>query len=382
MGNLQRLENAERAIVYDNNADTSENAHGRNMINMCKNLDLYPVNHLNFKGRRFKGAKTYRKGETWISQLDWLFCSSQLLQLIQHFAIAHNAPFMSDHAALIATLECPTLPVDYISERTKLLGCYQSSTEQRISSKPMHLYSLSSEDVETVLPDPASWWDHCGAGLADGDDSANELNNRLSEILYNACKRAGQTDGVGDPAPATATAMSNAHARWQVLVAKKDPKLIWSSINWKGDFELNGNHRNKPSDEDFRQHFEKLLNPPTGYIDMEIPNSDMYVPVLDDPITPAEVDAAIRKLRRNKAAGIDGVPPGIFKLLSSEWLGILTVLFNLVFSGKYPDQWSYAKIFTIFNTRTAAGLSRTRTAGGVENNPPEISKTAQRSDKR
>ena len=37
----------------------------------------------------------------------------------------------------------------------------------------------------------------------------------------------------------------------------------------------------------------------------------------------------------------------------------------------------------LLNTRTAAGLSRTRTAGGgVENNPPEISKTAQRSDKR
>ena len=344
MGDLDRLQHAERGIAYSSNVDACENVHGRTMINICGNLELYPINHLIFRGRKFKGTKTFRKGENWISQLDWLFCSSQLLPLINHFDIVQDTPFKSDHAALIATIKCPAPCLDSILERAKLLGCYHNSTEQSISNKPMHLHYCSSEDVEAALPDPLSWWHQCETVLMNTDNPAAELSERLTETLYGACKRARRNrHPTADFVPTT-----NAHSRWQALLAKKDPKLIWSSFNWKGEFQLKSDQNSKPSDADFQRHFEKLLNPAFGNAGIEVPKSDMYVPVLDDPITPAEVDVAIKKLHKNKAAGIDGVPPGIFKLLSSEWLGIITVLFNLVFSGHYPEQWSYAKIFTIF----------------------------------
>ena len=104
MGDLHRLDDIERGIVYASNVDATENAHGRNMLNICKNLDLYPVNHLTFRGNCFKGGKTFRKRERWISQLDGLFCSAQLLHLIHDFDLVQNVPFMSDYAALTVGL--------------------------------------------------------------------------------------------------------------------------------------------------------------------------------------------------------------------------------------------------------------------------------------
>ena len=58
--------------------------------------------------------------------------------------------------------------------------------------------------------------------------------------------------------------------------------------------------------------------------------------------------AVIKRLHRHKAAGVDGAPPGAFKILANEWLCIVTYLFNLVFSGEYSREWAYTKMFTIF----------------------------------
>ena len=74
----------------------------------------------------------------------------------------------------------------------------------------------------------------------------------------------------------------------------------------------------------------------------------MYVPLLDDSIRIDEVAAEVRRLKSHTAAGIDGIPPGALKLLSTEWLTIICGLFNFVFSEGYPMQWSVAKLFTIF----------------------------------
>ena len=50
----------------------------------------------------------------------------------------------------------------------------------------------------------------------------------------------------------------------------------------------------------------------------------------------------------NKAAGTDGIPPGLIKVLPDEWLILITFIFNQIFSATYPSSWSQLKIFTIF----------------------------------
>ena len=53
-------------------------------------------------------------------------------------------------------------------------------------------------------------------------------------------------------------------------------------------------------------------------------------------------------MKPNKAAGTDGISPGILKLLPLTWLILLTQIFNLVFNGSYPFEWTMMKVFTIF----------------------------------
>ena len=346
MGNLNRLDAFERGIVYASNVDATENAHGRNMLRLCNNLDMYPVNHLTFWGKSFVGRKTFRKRERWISQLDWLFCSSQLLHLIHKFDVVQNVPFKSDHAALTVTIECPPPPTECILERAKLLGEYPCGAAQDISRKAIKFSNVNVDSVVAALPDPVPWWHRCENLLINEEHPAMELSKWITDEIYNACKN-GQRDNLR-PSVNDTPNIVDANSRWQALLARKDLKLVWSSINWKGEFEVESSEKNKPTNEAFRGHFQKLLNPAAGYADIAVPDTYMYVPLLDDPITPREVEVVIKKLHNNKSAGVDGVPPGAFKMLGGEWLFILTYLFNLVFSGEYPPEWSYTKMFTIF----------------------------------
>ena len=72
------------------------------------------------------------------------------------------------------------------------------------------------------------------------------------------------------------------------------------------------------------------------------------MPILDDMIQPHELLHCLKSLKQNKAGGVDGVPPGILKLLSDDWIVLLTHLFNTVFDNGYPTQWLVSKVFNIF----------------------------------
>ena len=78
------------------------------------------------------------------------------------------------------------------------------------------------------------------------------------------------------------------------------------------------------------------------------PRHQRYIPILDDPIDVSEVFRCTKKLRPNKAAGSDGIPPGVLKVLPDHWIILLTTIFNLIFFGHYPMNWTMLKGFTIF----------------------------------
>ncbi len=140
----------------------------------------------------------------------------------------------------------------------------------------------------------------------------------------------------------------NAHDRWQYVLAHGDAKQIWQSVNWNGTFDNPTNTGEKPNDDEFCAYYEQLLNPSADQTVHYEPDNPKYVPVLDDEISPAEVTDAINAMKSNKAAGVDGVPPGVLKLLSAQWIMFITFLFNVVFFGSYPLQWTISKVFNIF----------------------------------
>ena len=63
--------------------------------------------------------------------------------------------------------------------------------------------------------------------------------------------------------------------------------------------------------------------------------------MLDQPIEEEEVISAIQALKRNKAPGVDGLLPEIFKSFNSQLISFITALFNkLLEQETYPDAWS------------------------------------------
>ena len=65
------------------------------------------------------------------------------------------------------------------------------------------------------------------------------------------------------------------------MLSNKDNGEIWNAINWKG--EIKSCQSRKPKSEDFKHHFEKLLNPEQMDVaDMPRLVSNIQTPVLDD----------------------------------------------------------------------------------------------------
>jgi len=78
------------------------------------------------------------------------------------------------------------------------------------------------------------------------------------------------------------------------------------------------------------------------------PTTEYCIPILDDPITPNEVDTCINKLKINKVAGTDDIPSDLIQLLPGEWILLLTFIFNQIFTSSYPAVWLQLRVFTIF----------------------------------
>ena len=84
---------------------------------------------------------------------------------------------------------------------------------------------------------------------------------------------------------------------------------------------------------------------------------------LNSDISPQEVTESIDHLKANKAAGLDGIIPEVFKHSCDKIVPFLVHLFNKVFaSGEYPEAWTEAVIYpphkkAVFMSRTTIGAS-------------------------
>ena len=141
--------------------------------------------------------------------------------------------------------------------------------------------------------------------------------------------------------------MGNAE-RWKRLLDGNDLKKIWKSIGWNGCIE--DAKEEVPSDEDFRIHFEQLLDPPNTETEEIADVSDApYIPLLDDPIEEVEVVEAAESCKESKS--FIGITPAIFQCLPSIWIIFVTQILNMVFCSDnfvFPLKWCYSKLIVLF----------------------------------
>ena len=336
--------------IYTTNPDQGQNENGREILSICKDFQLVPINHRKSEDKLFDGGLTYRQGQTWTSQLDWAFSSTQLAKSFLSFQILSSGFPQSDHAPLAISLAPLKESAELLAQRAADLGIYHTP-HTRPFKRPIQYCDVIANRF--TLPDPES--------LALDMANPQSASAILADVVYNACLVATRESDI--PGDDHETHPHHQHSdRWAKVIATHSEKELWRAIGWDGHLHNAKAECEGPSDEDFAAHFGSLLNPTNEEI--VTPENGPYIPVLDDEISAMEVKREIDKLKAGKAPGLDGVPPGVLKLLSPAWICTLTVLFNSVFiSGSYPEEWAKAKLFTIYkkgpklNPRNYRGIS-------------------------
>ena len=335
ISDLSQLDDPCSGISYHKNIDPGSNSNGKSVINVCLACDIKPLNHLQYKTQSFEGNLTYKKGGKWTSQLDWCLVSSKALNSVSSFSVLQSTDLPTDHAPITVELKGFEPSSLEILARSAMLGSSHTPPIQ-LCRKSIPFNTIDQPSFKALLPQPPQHLFTC--------NDVNFLASSISDTLYQTASEAKLPPHVpnrNDPGCTTS------HQRWTKLIKSGDSKAIWKSIDWKGKFTTSPDTKETPNDQEFCRHYDQLMNPPVAE-PQYIPTHPLYIPVLDDPISPNEVHECIKNLNPSKAAGIDGVAPGVFKLLSAQWIILLTVLFNFVFTSTYPVQWAIGKVVNIY----------------------------------
>ena len=111
------------------------------------------------------------------------------------------------------------------------------------------------------------------------------------------------------------------------LFETNDSKNIWKAINWSGSLSSFKDTKQRPSNEEFKDYFENLLNSSDAEPLILPPRNCPYLPVTDDPFSPEEIQNAIKQIKPDKSGGHSGVPPGCLKSLPVKWIMFLALIF-------------------------------------------------------
>ena len=324
--------------LQDNIPNMNDNAEF--VSTLCLDHKLVVLNNLKTSSKHFHGGLTYRKRDTWVSELDTCLVTSRLIDYVRNFEVVKTVNFPSDHAPISISLDVPGTHLDSILDRAEMLA------DHAVLHGSAARTCLTKNSIKYSRIDKEKFVDNlsilCVPALSDDVDI---VASRISDSLY-TCAESSKVI----VSPTEARSCGGARlGRWERILEDADDVRVWKAISWKGDLEAyESDSVDRPSDDDFKVHFERVLNPDPAP-PAPLVTAGVSIPVLDDPILPVEVDNQIKKMKVDKACGPDGVSPGLLTILPPVWLLALTTMFNTVFmSGVYPASWVRAKVVTIF----------------------------------
>ena len=297
------------------------------------------VNNLNGRDKHFKSKLSFRKKSNWISETDLLIVSDNGLNLIDSFEMVQyyeSKHLYSDHALVEFVLDMSKVRIstELLLKSALNLG---TSAHERCPIKIEKSLRLEQCDLNGVKE---YFLGNAPPNIQ--NQTIDELVNTFNRTIIHALKDNKVTLSQ-EPSE-----WGNAE-KWTRLLNENDSKKIWKSIGWNGTIEDPASSVS-PTDEEFRLHFEDLLNPATEETCNDIDVSDSpTIPVLDDPIAPVEVLEAAGDCKESKS--FIGVTPAIFDCLPPVWIVFISQLLNLVFCNDqliYPMRWCYNKLVVLF----------------------------------
>lgn len=336
--NTEQFQLPGRGITYEPNDDQQTNLNGNDVASLLKDNDLHPLNHLCYRGRQLEGALTFRKRDRWISQLDWAAVSTSAIGTVESFGVLQDTSLPSDHAPIILEMKGLDIPAEQLLARAEDLGTLEWQNPPGNRPKSIAMTKIDPRAFRGNLRTTDELWQ-----MFDQTDN-NILCNEVADSLYTTARKSTWKET--ESLEVRTREELSSHQRWKHLLDESDSKKLWMSIAWNGDHQQIDSNSCHPSDESFCAYYAGLLQAETA--PTFTPGIPKYIPVLDDPIEPFEVEQAIRRLKSNKAPGADGIAPGILKILDDEWKVLITHTFNSVFSGEYPACWQEARVISIY----------------------------------
>ena len=328
-GNVFQYAECEDKIVNNN---------GNNILQLCKDEKLAVVNNMKYGEKIFKSNLSFRKRQQWISEPDLLIMSRKDLQLIDSFQMRQyfeGRNLRSDHGIIefkIDTTKCK-ISTELLKVRANNVG--QSIYERKIVKieKSLRMSMCNKAGVKLYfsqnLPPVIS-------------DFRSETIDFFSKIVINVLK-------MNKVKKQSVVKEWGNEEKWKRLLKCNDPKKIWNSIDWNGNIKNDDNEK-LPTDIEFKEHFEKLLDQKEQSVEESFELDDVpFVEELDGPITTEEVQTAIKTCKESKS--YIGVTPAIFECLPVVWMVFMTQILNFVFGSEnllYPVKWCLSKLIVLF----------------------------------
>ena len=177
----------------------------------------------------------------------------------------------------------------------------------------------------------------------------NEANDKFDDYLE--CLKNGSmteiTQSLNDYQSArkavTRSILQEENAKWRNALSNKNSKQLWSTIDWKGH--MNNKIKIHPTLNELKAHFEHIYSTDDLLESTKIEElkSEVYIPVLDDPIDRKEI---IEAMNACKKGGYDISLPVLDKVIS-KCLPIFVLLFNFIFYVAYPVKLACSLLFPI-----------------------------------
>ena len=318
-------------LRYDGLEDLTVNEQGRIVLQMCKDTGCIVLNHLGQLG----GGLSFKK-TTWISELDVCIAAREAFSHITSLRMEKDIPLPSDHAPLEMTLNLRSSRVntESILRRTAALGSHSIPKAGGPSRGP---------PLQRV--DEAAFRESMQSNTPPDLDLSVE---NIDEIVMNLNYILNQAARASRPAPShDGPRWDPQQDRWTRIIQTGDDRSIWRAIGWNGCLASSADlHGDRPSDIEFKSHFEALFNAEThNALTVDVEDAP-YIPLLDSPFTAHEINKTVRTIK-NKA--FIGTCAGLFRWLPVPWISFIAAIFNAVFSfSHYPESWRQSLLIILF----------------------------------
>ena len=378
---------------YEKNCDKGTNLYGRTYFkDLCRTNKILPINHMKYKNKVFTGDFTYIKSNR-KSQIDYCLTNNIGRKHITNFSVLPYSWHLSDHRPLelcmkvSAIINCKNLFLRALDLNKEAISpkVHRYNKKYNYCSIKEYLTSHSDEinmevsdkilngDIDSAVE---TFKDYVIAAHVQPQSKVNEKKKWDKVSLINADKLFKQYSTLLKNPKSTELELSVAAEKylkerrkvsmatiqaeikdWKNKIDDKSSKRLWQKIDWKGKltYQSPSNH---PEIEEFKIYFQDLYK--QGDMD-KVANltSQVYIPILDDPITPAEVLNVIKGMKKG---GYD-FPLIIVKTLTTLFMQLLVTIFNHLFYIKYPHLYTYSLLFAI---EKKGDLSKTFNYRGIQ----------------